>query len=636
MTVSRILYHLGAFLAVASLKLCLAIDKSAADYYVKSLPGVPSELALPKMHAGHIEINPEHNGNLFFWHVTSKHLSDKPRTVIWLNGGPGCSSMDGQMMEIGPFRVGEGGILHENKGSWHHYTNLLFVDNPVGTGFSYVDSDSYLHDLPEMASDFLIFMDKFFDIFPEYETDDLYIAGESYAGMYIPYIADAMLRRNINATSDSTIRELPLKGILLGNGWIDPIRQYLAYLPFAYQSGLIQGGTAEASQVEKQHAKCVAKIEQDGVQIGIDECEDILDTILEVSQNKNAPDGKTCRNMYDLRKSDTFPACGVNWPEDLEFVTPYLRKPEVLAALHVNPEKKTGWTECSGAVGKAFNARHSKPAVDLMPFILENIPVVMFNGDQDLICNHVGNEDLITHMSWNGGTGFEETPGGTWAPRLSWTFEGEPAGIYQSARNLTYVLFYNCSHMVPFDEAERSRDMLYRFIDVDYSYYGDERPPSSIIGGDTSSNSTNPNEPTSEDEEKRIKEATRQAYYRAGEFALIFVIIAAIGFGAFVIFQRRRERLLGKKGGYRTVGFAKRDQMIRLEDGRAVAAGVSGGAGEEDENDINELDELVVESPVVTSDEIDRTLYEAGNISDDAESSTRPSMDSDVGQSKDR
>lgn len=173
-----------------------ALQKTAADYYVQSLPGQPAGELL-KMHAGyvsliqtfhmhglrcffsHIEVNEEHNGNLFFWHFQNRHIANRQRTVLWLNGGPGCSSMDGALMEIGPYRVGDGGQLKYNDGSWDEFANLLFVDNPVGTGFSYVDTDSYVHDLNEMADQMVIFLKKFFALFPEYEGNDV-----SFAKMY--------------------------------------------------------------------------------------------------------------------------------------------------------------------------------------------------------------------------------------------------------------------------------------------------------------------------------------------------------------------------------------------------------------------------------------------------------------------
>ena len=124
----------------------------------------------------HIEITPEHNGNLFFWHYQNRHIANRQRTVIWLNGGPGCSSEDGALMEIGPYRVKDGSNgpkLEYNDGSWDEFANILFVDNPVGTGFSFVDTDSYVHELPEMADQFMQFLERWFALFPEYEHDDV-------------------------------------------------------------------------------------------------------------------------------------------------------------------------------------------------------------------------------------------------------------------------------------------------------------------------------------------------------------------------------------------------------------------------------------------------------------------------------
>jgi carboxypeptidase C (cathepsin A) len=76
-------------------------------------------------------------------------------------------------MEIGPYRVAKGDKLVPNNGSWHEFANLLFVDNPVGTGFSYVDTDSFLHELDEMADQFVQFLEKFFSLFPQYDSDDV-------------------------------------------------------------------------------------------------------------------------------------------------------------------------------------------------------------------------------------------------------------------------------------------------------------------------------------------------------------------------------------------------------------------------------------------------------------------------------
>lgn len=77
------------------------------------------------------------------------------------------------MMEIGPYRVQKDGTLRYNDGSWDEFANLLFVDNPVGTGFSYVDTNSFVHELKDMADQMVQFLEKFFALFPEYSLDDV-------------------------------------------------------------------------------------------------------------------------------------------------------------------------------------------------------------------------------------------------------------------------------------------------------------------------------------------------------------------------------------------------------------------------------------------------------------------------------
>lgn len=279
--------------------------------------------------------------------------------------------------------------------------------------------------------------------------------------------------------------------------------------------------------------------EPDGLdRVSIPVCETILTEILRLSQ----ADGK-CVNMYDVRLRDSYPSCGMNWPPDLVNVTPYLRRKDVTAALHVDSEKQTGWTECGGAVGAEFKALKSKPSINMLPSLLEQVPIVLFSGDKDLICNHLGTEELVHNMEWNGGKGFELSPG-TWAPRRDWTFEGNSAGIFQEARNLTYVLFYNSSHMVPFDYARRTRDMLDRFVGVDIASIGGIPSDSRIDGekGLETSVGGHPNSTAAEEAEKdKLEEAKWVAYYKSGEVALILVIILASAFAGYVWRDRRRR-----------------------------------------------------------------------------------------------
>lgn len=364
----------------------------------------------------------------------------------------------------------------------------------------------------------------------------LYIAGESYAGQHIPYIAKAILDRN---SKQKASYKWNLSGLLIGNGWISPVEQYDAYLKFGYESGLIQGGTETAKKLEALYSACTKKLNEPGGTDQVDQskCESVLTEMLALTQKNGR-----CANMYDVRLDDTYPSCGMNWPPDLVNVTPYLRRDDVKKALHINKDKHTGWTECAGAVSSSFHP-NSKPAISFLPNLLEQVPILLFSGDQDLICNHIGTEELIHNMEWNGGKGFELSPGTT-APRRDWTFEGEPAGIYQQARNLTYVLFYNSSHMVPFDYPRRSRDMLDRFMNVDIASIGG-KPTDSRIDGEKAVQTSvggHPNSTVAEEAEKaKIEKAKYAAYYRSGEVALVIVIIAAVAWGWFVWKERRKR-----------------------------------------------------------------------------------------------
>lgn len=308
--------------------------------------------------------------------------------------------------------------------------------------------------------------------------------------------------------------------------------------------------------------------------------------------------------MYDIRLSDTYPSCGMNWPPDLETVTPYLRRDDVIAALHVNKDKNTGWQECNGQVGGAFNARNSAPSVTLLPGLLEKVPIILFSGDRDLICNHIGTEELINNLSWNGGKGMETSPG-VWAPRRDWVFEGEPAGIWQTARNLTYVMFYNSSHMVPFDFPRRTRDMLDRFMGVDIASIGGtpadsrldgEKAPSTSVGG-------HPNSTAAEEAEKeKLDQATWHAYYQSGKVALIVVVIAVGVWGYFVWRQRRKHS--GYKGLFGSDGSGMGLEGLR-------------GLGGRKERDVEaaDFDEAELDDLSRSREDMDRERFDLGDDS---------------------
>lgn len=390
--------------------------------------------------------------------------------------------------------------------------------------------------------------------------------------------------------------------MLIGNGWISPAEQYASYLDFAEREGLVKERSQTYRNIEALNSVCLSKLEAPGAQnkLDIDECEYVLREMLRLT----GKDGK-CYNMYDVRLKDDYPSCGMNWPPDLTYMEPYLQRQDVVQALNINPAKMTGWQECSGLVGSTFRAAHSRPSVKLLPDLIESgINVLLFSGDKDLICNHVGTETLIHNMKWKGGTGFETSPG-VWAPRHDWTFEGEPAGIYQHARNLTYVLFYNSSHMVPFDQPRQTRDMLDRFMKVDIASIGGQPADSRIDGAKLPQTSVGgyPNSTAGEQQqEQKMKETEMHAYTKSGEAILVVVIIGVTVWG-FLIWRNRRSHR-----GYRGVHGAEEMRAGSVLDrfhNKRSAADIE--AGDFDESELDQLH----------SPGLDRDHYAVGDVSDD-------------------
>ncbi|KAG0227146.1 Cell death protease [Mortierella sp. GBA43] len=520
----------------------------AADYLVKNLPDLSMEDAAQlHQYAGHIALDPAKESNLFFWLVSNKHPQTSNKLVIWLNGGPGCSSADGYFLEAGPLRFVDK-KLTINKGGWHEFANVVYLDQPVGTGLSYT-SQQLLGSLPE-----------FFKIFPERAKDDLYITGESYAGTYIPYFAKGILDHNANVPAGEMAYNI--KGIAIGNGWIDPLHQYTSYIPFIIEHKVAT--PAMLADLSTQLVRCMDDIREHDI-ITQERCEMLVQTILEYTVTGEDP-AKKCMNQYDIRDKDVYPQCGLLWPYELPLMKDYLTREEVKAALHASNAQEP-WTECSGRVSTALRFDNSPPAITLLPGILEKINVMLFSGDQDLICNHVGTEYLISNMTWQGAQGFQDTP------LFHWTVDSVPAGEWRQDRNLTYVKVFNASHMVPYDAPLVALDMINRFMGVDLK---DQTFPSKL-------ESTTGDLPPGG---QRVDIGpSRGGSVRTGSGLLILVIMA-VGVGIIVAMKSRQK--------------PKR----RDGDGAQWFPLNTNGANQEREVlHAHEFDELVVENGIHDSDD---------------------------------
>jgi len=166
-------------------------------------------------YAGYVTVSEPRGAALFYWFFEADTDPGSKPLVLWLNGGPGCSSIAyGLGEEVGPFHVNaDGKGVHMNPYSWNKVANLLFVDSPVGVGYSYSNtSDDILRNGDaRTAKDSLEFLLKWLERFPQYKGREFYLTGESYAGHYVPQLAQA-IKRYHEATGDKSIN---LKGYMV-------------------------------------------------------------------------------------------------------------------------------------------------------------------------------------------------------------------------------------------------------------------------------------------------------------------------------------------------------------------------------------------------------------------------------------
>jgi len=298
--------------------------------------------------------------------------------VIWLTGGPGCSSELALFYENGPYKINKNLTLSSNPDSWNTFANLLYVDQPVGTGFSYADyTRDYVTDEDEVAQDLYVFLQEFYQIYPEYAARDFYISGESYAGHYIPAFAARIIQGNNQKEGPYQVN---LKAIAIGNGWVDPYYQYPAYNEFAYSNQLINFAEYEANRVAFD--TCQGLIDTGLWPAAFFECQLTTVGILEeIGLGLGYQP-----NPYDWKIACEDPPLCYNF----DLVTQYLAQPAVQKQLGVQGRT---WSTCAAQVHTMLLGDWVTNMEAHIPNILKsNITVLVYSGELDYICNWKGGE----------------------------------------------------------------------------------------------------------------------------------------------------------------------------------------------------------------------------------------------------
>lgn len=376
----------------------------------------------------------------FYWYFESRSSPSTDPVLLWMTGGPGCSSELALLFENGPCQpTSDGQSTVINPFSWNNQSNIIYIDQPTGVGFSYGQEGD--HNEKEVAEDMYQFLHEFFASKPELSNRELYIFGESYGGHFAP------------ATAARVGKSLNLAGLAVGNGLTDPLIQYKYYPEMAYTYAeqkigkpVISKLAYELMNAEFPHCKdLIAKCQNDTQSCA--QAQAYCNTAMV------APYERTGRNVYDIRVP-----CGPNpLCYDITPVQTFLNLPSTLEALGVHNMKK--WSPCNYTVNAAFAYDWMKDFQKDVTALLQNeTRVLIYAGDVDFICNWIGNKAWTMALDWTGHDGFNG------ATDNEWYVGGKSAGQLRTYLNFSFLRVYDAGHMVPHDQPAVALNMVSQFF----------------------------------------------------------------------------------------------------------------------------------------------------------------------------
>ncbi|PWY96897.1 alpha/beta-hydrolase [Testicularia cyperi] len=443
----------------------------------------------------HHDKKKSNNGTMehfYFWAFESRNDPATDPVVLWLNGGPGCSSFTGLLMELGPcnainpnLRKGKPGT-ERNPWAWNANATLIFLDQPVGVGYSYVDwadKKRRAHKPPQRvysaeaaakdASAFLHLLAMHVGkeiIRDEKAIPSFHIAGESYAGRYIPLLANQIVEDNkaIEAHPESGLKPLPLASVLIGNGITSPKDQFPAYvdytctnasgsnpplLPDSKCSLMRESIPICLTLVEKCNRKNEAGETYDTLacQAASDYCEGTL----------SSPYDSLKRSPYDWQHPTKYP--------EEDYVAAFLNDPKTKTALGVDGkgpgDKHDGvFVGCSDDVYKNFaktgdGSRDSTWAVSNI--LGAGVRVLTYSGRRDFICNYLGNRAWSDNVEWQNQPQYSSQPLQPWFYGTQNSLKG---GDYKHFDLLTYMIVDQAGHFVPHDQPQAAQAMFNKWL----------------------------------------------------------------------------------------------------------------------------------------------------------------------------
>lgn len=410
---------------------------------IEYLPGQPEGVDFDE-YAGYVTVDQRAGRALFYYFVQAVGDPSSKPLLLWLNGGPGCSSLGyGAMQELGPFRVmSDGKTLFRNPFAWNRVANVLFLESPAGVGFSYSNTTSDYSKSGDRrtAEDNYVFLVNWMERFPEYKGRDFYIAGESYAGHFVPHLATTILQQKNNTI-------IRLKGIMIGNAVINDATDSRGMFDYLWTHALISDETIDAIHKYCSFSPTATNQEY--------RCGDAMSDAREVC---------TVLNIYNIYA----PLCSggiTNTPKRLsiknfdpcsvDYVSMYLNSAEVQQKLHANVTKLNyAWSGCSQVIQRWLDSPST-----VLPLIKElmasNIRVWIYSGDIDgrvpvTSTRYSTNQlMLLTKERWH-----------------PWYIGNEVGGYRMTYHgNLTFATVRGAGHEVPSYQAQKALQLVKSFLE---------------------------------------------------------------------------------------------------------------------------------------------------------------------------
>ncbi|KZV42340.1 serine carboxypeptidase-like 27-like [Dorcoceras hygrometricum] len=448
-SVSIIIWLFELLLFVGKSYCLLNIDQE--NDRIKQLPGEPSNVGF-NQYSGYVTVNQQAGRALFYWltEVPTDRGPDSRPLVLWLNGGPGCSSIGyGASEEVGPFRINsDGKTLYLNPYSWTYWANLLFLESPAGVGFSYSNTSSDLYTAGDnrTAEDAYVFLLNWFERFPQYKYREFYIAGESYAGHYVPQLSQIVYERNKGIQNPV----INFKGFLVGNAVTDDYHDYIGTFEYWWTHGLISDSTYKMLRITCDLGSATHPST---------ECLKYLDISDKEMGNIDPYSIYTlpCNGTSSLnRHRSHYPWMWRGYdPCTDKYAKVYFNLPEVQKAFHANVTAVAyPWKACSDIVGTYW----ADSPLSMLPIYKElvaaGLRIWVFSGDTDSVVPVTATRYSIDALKL--------PTVKSWYP---WYDNGKVGGWSQLYKGLTLVSVTGAGHEVPLHRPRQAFILFRSFLE---------------------------------------------------------------------------------------------------------------------------------------------------------------------------